>query len=265
MKNIAMAIGAHPDDIEFRMAGTLALLGRLGWELHYMNLADGYCGSVTMNAEETARTRAQEARNAAAIVGAKFYPSITPDIEVYHERPIIRKVCAVIRHAAPTILLVPSPQDYMEDHTNASRVAVTAAICRNIPNYVSDPAVKSIDNEMCIYHAQPHEHVDQLRNFVTPDFVVNTTSVIDTVRDMLRAHRSQKEWLDATQGADNYINWMEAGARRMGALSGPSTGSGCQFEYGEGWRQHSWMAYGPKEFDPLRDALREFIAETKGT
>lgn len=262
MKKIAMAIGAHPDDIEFRMAGTLVLLGRLGWELHYMNLADGYCGSTTMNAEETARTRAQEARNSAAIIGAKFYPSITPDIEVYHERPIIQKVCAVIRRAAPTILLVPSPQDYMEDHTNASRVAVTAAICRNIPNYVSDPPVPSIDNEMCIYHAQPHEHIDQLRNFITPDFVVNTTSVIDTVRDMLRAHKSQKQWLDATQGADNYIAWMESAARRMGELAA-STGSARRFEFGEGWRQHSWMAYGPEDFDPLRDALREYIVETK--
>jgi LmbE family N-acetylglucosaminyl deacetylase len=220
-----------------------------------------------MDAMETARTRAQEARNSAASIGAKFYPSVTPDIEVYHERPIIRKVGAVIREAAPTILLVPSPQDYMEDHTNACRVAVTAAICRNIPNFETDPPTKSIDNEMCIYHAQPHEHVDQLRNFIVPDFVVNTTSVIDTVRGMLCCHRSQKEWLDATQGSDDYIKWMESAARRMGELSGPSTssgcstGSGCRFEFGEGWRQHSWMAYGPKEFDPLRAALRDYIAE----
>lgn len=261
MNKVAMAIGAHPDDIEFRMAGTLALLGKLGWELHYMNIADGYCGSVTMDGEETARTRAQEAANSAALIGARFYPSITPDIEVYHERPIIRKVGAVIRQAAPTILLVPSPQDYMEDHTNASRVAVTAAICRNIPNYQTDPPTPSIDNEMCIYHSQPHEHVDQLRNFIVPDLVVDITSVIDTVREMLRTHKSQKEWLDATQGMDNYIQTMESAARKMGEIAAASTRSGCSFEFGEGWRQHSWMAYGPKEFDPLRDALREFIAE----
>jgi LmbE family N-acetylglucosaminyl deacetylase len=261
MKKIAMAIGAHPDDIEFRMAGTFILLGKLGWELHYMNIANGCCGSVTMSAEETVRTRAQEARNAAALIGATFYPSVTADIEVYHERPIIRKVCAAIRQAEPTILLVPSPQDYMEDHTNASRVAVTAAICRNIPNYESDPPVKSIDNEMCIYHAQPHEHIDQLRNFITPDFVVDVTSVIDTQRQMLCCHESQKSWLDATQGSDNYINWMESGLRRMGELAA-STGS-APFEFGEGWRQHSWMAYGPKDFDPLRDALRDYIVETR--
>lgn len=256
MKKCAMAIGAHPDDIEFRMAGTLVLLGRMGWELHYMNIADGCCGSVTMNAEQTASTRAREARESAALIGAEFYPSLVPDIEILYDISVIRKVAAVIREAAPTILLVPSPQDYMEDHTNASRIAVTAAICRNIPNFKTDPPVDSINNEMCIYHAQPHEHVDQLRNFITPDFVVNTTSVIETVRDMLRCHRSQKEWLDATQGMDNYILSMESAARRMGELAG-----NC--EYGEGWRRHSWMAYGPPDFDPLRDALRDYVVDIR--
>src|SRR6185369_1352086 len=32
----AIAIGAHPDDIEFYMAGTLVLLKRAGWEIHYL-------------------------------------------------------------------------------------------------------------------------------------------------------------------------------------------------------------------------------------
>ena len=42
----AIAIGAHPDDIEFMMAGTLLLLKKAGYEIHYMNVANGSCGSV---------------------------------------------------------------------------------------------------------------------------------------------------------------------------------------------------------------------------
>ena len=38
---VAMAIAAHPDDIEFMMSGTLMRLGKEGWELHYMNIANG--------------------------------------------------------------------------------------------------------------------------------------------------------------------------------------------------------------------------------
>ena len=44
-KKHAFAVAAHPDDIEFVMAGTLILLRRAGYELHYMNIANGCCGS----------------------------------------------------------------------------------------------------------------------------------------------------------------------------------------------------------------------------
>ena len=45
----AFAVAAHPDDIEFMMAGTLILLGRAGYELHYMTIANGSCGSERLD------------------------------------------------------------------------------------------------------------------------------------------------------------------------------------------------------------------------
>ena len=48
MSRRAFAIAAHPDDIEFLMAGTLVLLRDAGYEIHYMNVANGACGSVNM-------------------------------------------------------------------------------------------------------------------------------------------------------------------------------------------------------------------------
>ena len=41
-----LAIAAHPDDIEFLMAGTLLQLRRRGWSLHCLNLASGNLGST---------------------------------------------------------------------------------------------------------------------------------------------------------------------------------------------------------------------------
>ena len=46
LRNVAMAMAAHPDDIEFLMAGTLRLLHESGWQTHYMTLANGSCGSL---------------------------------------------------------------------------------------------------------------------------------------------------------------------------------------------------------------------------
>ena len=45
-KKRAFAVAAHPDDIEFVMAGTLMQLADAGYELHYMNIANGCCGSI---------------------------------------------------------------------------------------------------------------------------------------------------------------------------------------------------------------------------
>ena len=47
MRSIALAIFAHPDDIEYFGAGTLLLLKEAGFETHYFNLSTGNCGSAT--------------------------------------------------------------------------------------------------------------------------------------------------------------------------------------------------------------------------
>jgi LmbE family N-acetylglucosaminyl deacetylase len=43
MAAVVLALSAHPDDIEFLMAGTLALLARSGCTVHYLTLANGSC------------------------------------------------------------------------------------------------------------------------------------------------------------------------------------------------------------------------------
>ena len=68
---VAIAIGAHPDDIEFYMAGTLLLLKKAGYEIHYLNLASGNCGSAEYNSGTTRSIRNHEARAAAKIFSAR--------------------------------------------------------------------------------------------------------------------------------------------------------------------------------------------------
>jgi len=44
---VVLAASAHPDDIEFMMAGTLLLLKEAGAEIHMWNLANGHCGTAS--------------------------------------------------------------------------------------------------------------------------------------------------------------------------------------------------------------------------
>ena len=58
----AIAIVAHPDDIEFMAAGTLLHLKERGFEIHYMTVASGNCGSMTMPSASIKQVRRIESR-----------------------------------------------------------------------------------------------------------------------------------------------------------------------------------------------------------
>ena len=244
----AFAIAAHPDDIEFVMAGTLIQLGQAGYELHYMNLADGSCGSVEHSVEETARIRHGEAMAAAASIGAHFHLSLVKDLQIFYEHQTLTRLSSVMREVAPEILLVHAPYDYMEDHMNACRLAVTAAFTRGMPNYPAEPARPPVDQTVTIYHAQPHGNRDPLGNVVRPEIFVDVATVMDRKTAMLACHKSQKQWLDVSQGLDSYLETMKDLMREVGRMSG-------RFEYAEGWRKHLHLGFCDPEADPLGDAL----------
>jgi len=243
-----VAIGAHPDDIEFLMAGTLILLKSAGWNLHYMNIANGNCGTETEESEKIVAVRRLESLEACKLIGARYHESITNDLEIYHTTEVVAKVVAVIRLARPRILLLMSPTDYMEDHMNACRIGVSAAFARGMRNALCDPPVGTIADDVTLYHAQPIGLRDPLRGWVRAGQYVDISSVMDTKRRMLAKHLSQKEWLDISQGLDSYLDTMETLSRQVGEMSGV-------FEYAEGWRRHLHLGFSATEQDPLSEAL----------
>jgi len=255
-KPVALAIAAHPDDIEFMMAGTLVMLGRAGYELHMMNICNGSHGTAVEDRESIITRRTGEAREAAKTLGATFHEPVVDDIDLFYERRVLQRVGAVVREAKPTILLLSSPQDYMEDHMNACRVAVTAAFCRGMRNFVTDPLRPAIDGEVTVYHALPWGLRDSMRRIVRPGQFVDVTSAIEEKKAALSCHKSQKEWLDASQGLDSYLITMQDMAREVGRLSG-------RFEYAEGWRRRLHLGFCSETADPLSDALGEhtFISQ----
>src|SRR5438876_2731913 len=216
---VAIAIGAHPDDIEFYMAGTLLMLAKAGYETHYLNLASGNCGSAEYNGATTRSIRNTEARAAAKILGAEFHPSLTDDLEILYNLDLLRALAAIVREVKPTIVLTHSPEDYMEDHTNACRLAVTAAFARGMPNFKTRPTRKHVESNVAVYHAMPHGLCDGLRQRIVPEAFVNTTPVHEMKLLALACHRSQKEWLDVSQGMDSYLKSMDEMSLAVGRMS----------------------------------------------
>jgi LmbE family N-acetylglucosaminyl deacetylase len=244
----ALAVAAHPDDIEFMMAGTLLLLADAGWTIHCMNLSSGNLGSLTLPPVRIARIRRREAQAAAQLMGAVWHPPICHDLQIFYDDRTLRRLTSVVRDVDPSVVLTHSPQDYMEDHMSAARLAVTAVFARGVPGYRATPRRSPVLTDVTIYHAMPHGLCDSLRRRVVPGAFVDTTSVQDRKRAALACHESQRGWLDATQRMDSYLRTMDDFARTLGSLSG-------KFRYAEGWRRHLHYGFGGEHDDPLRVAL----------
>ncbi len=256
MPKTAFAVCAHPDDIEFFMAGTLLLLKEAGFEIHTMNISNGSCGTTSHDVETIAGIRRDEALKAAGVAGAVHHLSLTNDLEIFYEKKTLARLASVMREVSPEILLTHPPEDYMEDHTNACRLAVSAAFSRGMPNFPVEPSREPTHQDVTIYHCQPHLSRTPLGKPVFPEIYVDIGPVIDKKAQMLARHKSQKDWLDESQGMDSYLTAQKNFAEEVGRMSG-------KYEFAEGWRKHLYVGFCPEGANPLREALgpRSFINE----
>jgi len=248
-KPVVLAAAAHPDDIEFGMAGTLLLLKRSGAVIHMWNLANGSCGTDSLSPPRIARIRQQEAHDSAKLAGAVFHPPLVNDFGLFFEPKLMSRVAAVIREIRPDILLLPSPQDYMEDHQNACRLLAAAAFVRGMRNFKTRPSRPAWGGETVLYHCMPHQLRDSLRQLVRAGQYVDVGPVLGQKTDMLAKHRTQKVWLDKNQGMDSYLDEMKNMARKVGQMSG-------RFEFAEGWRRHNHLGYSAADRDPMSVILK---------
>jgi N-acetylglucosamine malate deacetylase 1 len=254
-KLAVLAVGAHPDDIEFNMAGTLVHLARAGFEPHMMNVSRSNLDSNELTEAEIIAMRRREAERSVRVLGAVYHPPIANDLMIFYQDDLLRKMAAVVREVRPTIVLLPSLTDYMEDHTNTARLVITACFCRAMRRYQSDPPREETDQDVYLYHAQPHLNRDGMRALVVPDLFVNITDVMATKLQMLACHESQRQWLDDTQGLDDYLESMRQSSREVAGLS-PCR----EWEYAEGFRQHSHVGFSTRDGDPLAEALGGHVA-----
>lgn len=248
MRRTALAIAAHPDDIEFVMSGTLLQLRSAGWEVHYFNVGNGCYGSATMDANETKRVRLAEAQAAAELLGATFHPPLCDDLHIFYAAELMAQVAAIVRQVQPSIVLTHALSDYMEDHQNTARLAVFGAFSRGMPSYKTTPKVNPFSDDIAVYHAQPHGNRTPLGEIVVPSIAVDVGPQLDTKRELLAQHASQASWLGESQ-AMAYLRTMEQLGREVGKLAGE------KFEIAEGWRKHIHLGLSHANFCPLTDAL----------
>jgi LmbE family N-acetylglucosaminyl deacetylase len=250
MNKTVLAFLCHPDDAEFMCTGTLALLKDKGWDIHIATMTPGDCGSATCGREEISKIRRKESENATAVLGGTYHCNELDDVFVMYDRPSLLRTIEMIRKVRPTIVFTSSPHDYFIDHENTSHLVRTACFTCGIPN-VETPGVKPYAFTPYLYYADAMECKDIFGDEIKAKFYVDITSVADIKEKMLCCHKSQRDWLMAHHGMDEYIDSMKRHGQRRG--------SEVKCEYAEGFRQH--LGHGYPHDNILKTELKNFVKE----
>src|SRR3954451_21782986 len=213
-----LAIHAHPDDCEILAGGTLALLADRGHDISIATFTPGDCGSRDLGPEEIAAIRRQEAARAAACIGASYTCLEFRDLAIFSDDPSRRRVADALRRARPQIVLTASPVDYMADHEPVSALVRDCCFVVSMPNYRTE--VSACGAIPHLYFMDPLAGRDRDDQVVRPDFVVDVSGVFERKRAMLAEHKSQRDWLRAHHGLDEYLLAMERWTAERGALAG---------------------------------------------
>jgi len=195
----AMVIMAHPDDIEFSCAGTLARWARAGTRIAYVLCTSGEVGIAEpdMTREKAAAIREAEQRLAAEIVGAKEVIFLRePDGLLQPTIELRKKLVREIRRFRPEVLICGDPtivwvgEDYINhpDH----RAAATAALDAVFPAAGQPHLFQELEQEGLKAHKVRKVYVS---GWTQTDLYVNITDTIEIKIAALRAHKSQmKDW-----------------------------------------------------------------------
>jgi LmbE family N-acetylglucosaminyl deacetylase len=244
-RKVALSFLAHPDDAEILCAGTLIRLKQSGYEVHLCTMTPGDCGTVDRTRWDISAIRTNEGKAAAALIGATFHCLDERDGFVVYDKPTIRKTMDLFRVIAPSLVFTHAPKDYMIDHEQTSLLARAGSFMYGAPN-ISECARVQGSAVPHLYYCDPIEALDPFGNPVTPTTLIDISDVMETKGRMLAAHASQREWLRAHHGMDEYLEAM----KRHGEIRGKELGT----KYAEAFIQHRGHAY------PRNDLLKELFS-----
>ena len=247
-RKTVLTLLAHPDDAEFLCGGTLIRLADDGWDIHIATMTPGDCGSMTDTRWSISATRTEEGRKAAEMLGGTFHCLDERDIYVCYDKPTLQKAVDLFRKVAPTLVFTHAPRDYMMDHEVTSMVARAASFGYGAPNASTHP-LKEGSGVPTFYYCDPLEGTDPLGNLVEATTIIDVTEQIEKKSEVLACHASQREWLRAHHGMDEYLESMKRQSRMRGDQ--------VKVAYAEAFVQHRGHPY------PQHDLLGELFGNVK--
>ena len=216
-----MAFGAHPDDVELCVGGTLAKMSAHGYAVGVVDLTRGELGT-----RGTTAVRAKEARAAADILGISVRENLRfPDGGIAVTMNARLKVIRILRKYRPKIVMAHYWDDPHPDHVHASRL-ITEAVHHSGLAKIETGQERHRPNVVLYF---------KLPLGMAPSFVVDISDFADQRSDAIAAHRSQLYDPDAgglqtILSRPDFLTHMENLHSYYGTLIGKSKGEAFYFK-----------------------------------
>ena len=205
-----LAIGAHPDDVEIGMGGTILSLKGQGHQVVICDLTNGEPTPIG-----TPERRAREAREAATVLGVERITLEMPNRYLMDTVENRMRVAEVIRDVRPDILFVPYWVDAHPDHVAA------ATLCEAARFYAKFTKT-TIAGEPFYPRRVLHFLTTHYRLHVRPSFIFDISPHMETKMRTVAAYTSQF-------GAERGTEWVLREIRDWGRFYGSLIGR----DYGE--------------------------------
>jgi LmbE family N-acetylglucosaminyl deacetylase len=216
----ALAIGAHPDDIDFGCGGTLAKWAAAGTVIHHLVLTDGAKGSWDPQQDEAALVvrRQGEQRAAARILGGGAVDFLgRPDGGLRNGDREQWEVSRWLRLVRPQVVLGHDPWRRYRlhpDHRHAGFIVTDAIVAARDPHFFPDQELAPHrPDALLLWEADEPNHIEDVAAFVTTKLAA------------LLAHESQFESTmgieeGGSAGSEEFARRVRDQLAAHGALAG---------------------------------------------
>tara|TARA_Y100000739_G_C20507411_1_gene417902 strand:+ start:144 stop:869 length:726 start_codon:yes stop_codon:yes gene_type:complete len=216
-----LAIGAHPDDVEFLCAGTLALYASEGHNIYIAVATNGNVGSPTLSKSEIGKIRKNESIESCKKINAKLIWMDFDDEWLFNDKKTRLVFIDAIRESEADIMFIHNVNDYHPDHRNAGQISEDCRIPVSVRLVkTSKPFIKKI----------PHIfYMDNIGGVAfDPEVYVDVSSVIETKKEMLACHKSQNDWL---------LDLYDETPTELMLRQSKFRGLNCGYKFAEGFKQ----------------------------
>ena len=225
-----LAVGAHPDDIEFNVGGTLLKYRKTGCKIFIVLTTSGNTGSNVMtNTAEIGRIREAEQLASAKAYGAEVRFLRADDERLLDTNEMRTKVLDAMRWADPDVIFTHSPNDESPDHWMTSKLVRNMII--SLPGTNQQSSEKPCEKKVSVFTWGHGKGIG-----FQPEVYVDISDELEAVCAAANLHESQKAYLEMFRGPKDLSESKRVTAAMWGLQYGCKAAEGFR-----PWRISGYM------------------------